>query len=57
MNLGMPEIILISVASLLLFGPKRLPDLARAIGGSLRAFKEGLKEGLPEPGKDEPKKP
>lgn len=48
MNLGMPELILISAVGLLLFGAKRLPDLARSIGGSVKAFKEGIKEGIAE---------
>ncbi|MDA0634326.1 Sec-independent protein translocase subunit TatA [Nonomuraea sp. MCN248] len=39
MNLGPPEIILILVALVLLFGAKKLPDLARGVGRSLRIFK------------------
>jgi sec-independent protein translocase protein TatA len=39
MNLGAPEIILILVALVLLFGAKKLPDLARGVGRSLRIFK------------------
>ncbi|MBI5201343.1 MAG: twin-arginine translocase TatA/TatE family subunit [Elusimicrobia bacterium] len=54
MNLGMPELVLIGAIALLLFGPKRLPDLARSIGGSIRALKEGLKDGLSETDKKDP---
>ena len=38
MNLGAPEIILIVLAVLLLFGYKKLPDASRSIGRSLRIF-------------------
>lgn len=39
MNLGPTEIILILLALVLLFGAKKLPDLARGVGRSLRIFK------------------
>ncbi|MBI4423602.1 MAG: twin-arginine translocase TatA/TatE family subunit [Elusimicrobia bacterium] len=54
MNLGMPELIVIGAVALLLFGAKRLPELARSLGGSVRAFKDGLKDGFSEP-EDKPK--
>lgn len=47
MNIGAPEIILILVVLLLLFGAKKLPELARSIGRSTSEFKEGMKEGGP----------
>lgn len=46
--LGMPqgwEWIIILIAVLLLFGGAKLPQLAKALGQSKRAFKEGLDEG------------
>ncbi len=46
-GIGPPEIILILVIILLLFGAKKLPDLARGVGRSLRIFKaetKGLSE-------------
>ena len=43
MNLGAPEIILIVLAILLLFGYKKLPDASRSIGRSLRIFKGEMK--------------
>ena len=43
MNLGAPEIILIVIAVLLLFGYKKLPDASRAIGRSMRIFKGEMK--------------
>jgi len=45
MNIGWPEILLILLVVLLLFGAKRLPDLARSLGKSLREFKKGREEG------------
>jgi sec-independent protein translocase protein TatA len=48
-GLGMPELVLILIVALLLFGPKRLPDLGRSIGRAIASFKEGLKEGGQEP--------
>ena len=49
--IGMPggwEWILILLAILLLFGGSKLPQLAKALGQSKRAFKEGLDEGARE---------
>ncbi|MEX5720425.1 Sec-independent protein translocase subunit TatA [Geodermatophilus maliterrae] len=43
MNLGAPEIILIILAILLLFGYKKLPDASRSLGRSLRIFKGEMK--------------
>lgn len=49
-GLGMGELTLILGVALLLFGAKRLPELARSLGGSINAFKQGLKEGEPDAG-------
>ncbi len=43
MALGWQEIILILVVVLLLFGAKRVPELARALGKGMREFKDALK--------------
>jgi sec-independent protein translocase protein TatA len=43
-NFGAPEIILIIAVLLLLFGATRLPQLAKSLGQSKRAFREGLDE-------------
>ena len=40
MNIGGPEMILIFVVVLLLFGGKKLPELARGLGKGLREFKD-----------------
>ena len=55
-TLGAPEIILIIVVLVLLFGARKLPDLARAIGSSVKELQKGLKEGAePEDEKAESK--
>ena len=48
MNIGAPEILLIVFVILLLFGSKKLPELARSLGKSLNEFKRGQTESDPE---------
>lgn len=43
-KIGTTELILILVVLLLLFGAKRIPDIARAVGKSMNQFKKGLRE-------------
>lgn len=42
MNLGLPELVIIFVVALLVFGPKRLPELAKGLGKGIRDFKKAL---------------
>ena len=42
--LGIFEILLILVVVLLIFGPKRLPEMAKGIGQSVREFRKGVKD-------------
>jgi sec-independent protein translocase protein TatA len=51
-GLGTPEIVVIAIVIFLLFGATRLPQLAKALGQSKRAFKEGLDDGESEGRKD-----
>ncbi|MEK7853919.1 MAG: twin-arginine translocase TatA/TatE family subunit [candidate division NC10 bacterium] len=47
-GIGMPELILLFVLALLVFGPKKLPEIGKQIGralGELRRASEDLKEG------------
>jgi sec-independent protein translocase protein TatA len=58
-GLGTTEIIVIAALVLLLFGARKLPELAHSMGASIQSFKKGMKDGsdaqLPEAKKDEPK--
>ncbi|MEO1431968.1 MAG: TatA/E family twin arginine-targeting protein translocase [Cyanobacteria bacterium J06632_19] len=44
-GLGFPEMAVIVVVAILIFGPKKIPELGSALGKTLRGFKEELKEG------------
>ncbi len=43
-GIGMPELIVIFVIALIIFGPKKLPDLGRALGRGLSEFKKASEE-------------
>ncbi len=43
-NLGAPELIIIALVILLLFGATRLPKLGRSMGQSIKGFKDGLND-------------
>ncbi len=55
-GLGTPEILLIAAVVFLLFGATRLPQLAKSLGQSKRAFKEGLEEGEKDSQKEDKEK-
>ncbi|HOJ64842.1 MAG TPA: twin-arginine translocase TatA/TatE family subunit [Spirochaetota bacterium] len=44
MNLGFGEIFLILLIVLILFGAKKIPEIARSLGVGLKEFKKGMKE-------------
>ena len=44
-RVGLPELLIILAIAVLIFGPKKLPDLGRAIGESIRGFKDAVKDG------------
>ncbi len=59
LNLGGPEVFIIVLIILLLFGAKRIPDLAKGVGKGVREFKDamsgvqsGIKESINEVKKD-----
>jgi sec-independent protein translocase protein TatA len=41
-NIGTPEIILLLLLALLLFGAKRLPEIGRSLGSGMREFKDSV---------------
>jgi len=43
-RLGMPELLVILAIAVLIFGPKRLPDLGKAVGDTIRGFKRSVNE-------------
>jgi sec-independent protein translocase protein TatA len=51
-QLGLPELIIIGIIALLIFGPKKLPDLGSGLGKAIRDFKGALNDQEP-PAKDE----
>lgn len=48
-GLGVPELVLILIIGLVVFGPGRLPDIGKALGKSIKEFKSANNE------KDEPR--
>ena len=57
-TIGWPEIILLLLVVLLLFGAKRLPEIGKALGKGIREFKKsikGIEDELEEPEKKEEK--
>lgn len=54
-SLGTTELIIILVIMLLVFGSKKLPELARSLGRAQKEFKEGVSAPVAEPEKPEPK--
>lgn len=55
-NIGIPGLILILVIALIIFGPKKLPEIGRAMGQTLKEFKKSTKE-LTSEFEDDDKKP
>jgi sec-independent protein translocase protein TatA len=43
-NLGLPELLIILVIVVLIFGANKLPQLGRGIGSAIKNFKEGIKD-------------
>ncbi|MEH1801417.1 MAG: TatA/E family twin arginine-targeting protein translocase [Nostoc sp.] len=43
-GIGLPEMAVIMVVALLIFGPKKLPEIGRSVGKTIRSFQEASKE-------------
>lgn len=43
-GLGLPEMIVILVIAVLIFGPKKLPEIGRSMGKAIRSFQEASRE-------------
>ncbi|EYE87285.1 hypothetical protein Q428_14120 [Fervidicella metallireducens AeB] len=43
-SLGFPELIIILVIALVIFGPKKLPEIGKAMGSSIKEFKKATKD-------------
>lgn len=43
-GLGIPELVLILVIALVIFGPKKLPELSRSIGKSIKEFRNSTSD-------------
>ena len=57
-NLGMPEILMILVVALLVFGPKRLPEIGKSMGKAFREFRKstsGFMDSINEDIQEKPK--
>jgi sec-independent protein translocase protein TatA len=57
MNIGWQEILLILLIVLILFGAKKIPELAKGLGRGVKEFKKGLKDEIETPDDEEKKKP
>jgi len=52
-GLGAPELIVIALIALLLFGAGRIADIGKGLGQGIKNFKQGLKEASDDDDKDE----
>lgn len=43
-SLGAPEVIIIAIVILLLFGGKKIPELMKGLGKGIKSFKDGVKD-------------
>jgi sec-independent protein translocase protein TatA len=55
-NLGVPELLIIAVIVLFLFGAKRLPEMGKGIGEGIKNFKKSMKHEEPSENKEKQEK-
>lgn len=51
-GIGMPEVLLIALIILLIFGGKKIPELMKGLGKGVKSFKDGINEASNELKKD-----
>jgi sec-independent protein translocase protein TatA len=56
LGIGLPEMLIVLVIALVVFGPKRLPDLGRSLGSGMREFKDSITGTSKDDEEDEPAK-
>ncbi|MDJ0703259.1 MAG: twin-arginine translocase TatA/TatE family subunit [Leptolyngbyaceae cyanobacterium MO_188.B28] len=53
LGLGWPEVLIIGLVAVLIFGPKKIPELGSALGKTLRGFKEEMDNPNPDNDRDD----
>jgi len=56
-TLGMPELLVILLIVVFLFGARKIPDIARGLGEGIRGFRSSLRGEADEPGAKKPETP
>ena len=54
-NLGLPELLVILVIVILIFGAGKIPQLGKGLGEGIKNFKDSMREGQSGDSKDDPK--
>jgi sec-independent protein translocase protein TatA len=54
---GFPELVVLAIVLLLIFGPKRLPEIGRSVGRGMREFKETVSSSTDAPDQRPPDDP